>query len=102
MEKFPITIKKRHAVVKIYRVKNRSGVNYCVSYIGPTGRQRRNFADLDLARREANNVAQHLAVGDMEALKLTGREKQIYVEAERAIAETGLPLHSVAHEFARA
>ena len=102
MEKFPITIKKRHAVVKIYRVKNRSGVNYCVSYISPTGRQRRNFADLDLARREANNVAQHLAVGDMEALKLTGREKQIYVEAERAIAETGLPLHSVAHEFARA
>ena len=31
-----------------------------------------------------------------------GREKQIYVEAERAIAGTGLPLHSVAHEFARA
>ena len=38
----------------------------------------------------------------MEALKLTGQEKQIYVEAERAIAGTGLPLHSVAHEFARA
>jgi integrase len=35
-------------------------------------------------------------------LKLTGREKQIYVEAERAIAASGLPLHSVAHEFARA
>jgi integrase len=35
-------------------------------------------------------------------LKLTGREKQIYVEAERAIAGTDLPLHSVAHEFARA
>ena len=67
-----------------------------------TGRQRRNFANLDLAKREANNVAQHLADGDMEALKLTGREKQIYVEAERAIAGTGLPLHSVAHEFARA
>ena len=57
---------------------------------------------LDLAKREADNVAQHLADGDMEALKLTGREKQIYVEAERAIAGTGLPLHSVAHEFARA
>ena len=66
------------------------------------GRQRCNFAKLDLAKREANNVAQHLADGDIEALKLTGREKQIYVEAERAIAGTGLPLHSVAHEFARA
>ena len=101
-DKFPITVKKGHATVKIYRVKNRDALNYCVSYIGPTGRQRRNFANLDLAKREANNVAQHLADGDMEALKLTGREKQIYVEAERAIAGTGLPLHSVAHEFARA
>ncbi len=57
---------------------------------------------MTVAKREANNIAQHLADGDMEALKLRGREKQIYVEAERAIAGTGLPLHSVAHEFARA
>jgi integrase len=101
-EKFPITIRKGHATVKIYRVKNRDALAYCVSYVGPSGRQRKNFADLNLARREANNVAQHLADGDMEALKLTGQERQIYVEAERAIAGTGLPLHSVAHEFARA
>ena len=102
VEKFPITVRKGHAVVKIYRVKNRDALAYCVSYVSSTGRQRRNFANLELARREATNVAQHLADGDMEALKLTGREKQIYVEAERAIAGTGLPLHSVAHEFARA
>jgi integrase len=101
-DRFPVTVKKGYATVKIYEVKNRDRTNYTVSYIGPQGRQRRNFADLDLAKREATNVAQHLAVGDMEALKLTGREKQIYVEAERAIVGTGLPLHSVAHEFARA
>jgi integrase len=99
---FPITVKKGHATVKIYRVKNRSKTNYCVSYISATGRQRRNFADLDLARREVGIIAQNLADGDMEALKLTGEQKQIYVAAERAIAGTGLPLHSVAHEFARA
>jgi len=101
-EKFPITVKKGHATVKIYEVKNRGAVNYCVSHVGPTGRQRKNFANLDLATREAGTIAQHLADGDMEALKLTGQQKQIYVEAERAIAGTGLPLHSVAHEFARA
>ena len=101
-DKFPITVKKGHASVKIYEVKNREALNYTVSYISATGRQRKNFASLDLAKREANTVAQHLADGDIEALKLTGREKQIYVEAERAIAGTGLPLHSVAHEFARA
>ena len=73
-----------------------------MAYISATGRQRRTFAKLDLAKNEASTIAQNLADGDMEALKLTGREKQIYVEAERAIAGTGLPLHSVAHEFARA
>jgi len=92
-DKFPIIVKKGHASVKIYRVKNRGAVNYCVSYVSPTGRQRKNFANLDLAKREASNVAQHLADGDIEALNLTGREKQIYVEAERAIAGTGLPLN---------
>jgi integrase len=101
-DKFPVTVKKGHASVKIYKVRNRFKTNYCVSYIGATGRQRRNFANLDLAKREAANIAQNLADGDMEALKLTGEQKQIYVAAERAIAGTGLPLHSVAHEFARA
>jgi integrase len=102
VERFPITVRKGHAVVKIYEVKNRDRTNYTVSYVSPQGRQRKNFADRELARREANTLAQHLAAGDIEALKLTGREKQIYVEAERAIMGTGLPLHSVAHEFARA
>src|SRR5215472_3656612 len=99
---FPLIVKKRGATVKIYEVKNRDAMNYCVAYIGPDGRQRRNFADLEEAKAEAANVAEKLADGDLQALKLTGREKEIYVEAERAIAATGLPLHSVAHEFARA
>jgi integrase len=101
-DEFPLTVKKGNASVKLYKVKNRDLTNYTVSYIAPTGRQRRNFADLDLAKREASMIAQNLSDGDMEALKLTGQQKQIYVEAERAIAGTGLPLHSVAHEFARA
>src|SRR5260370_453285 len=100
-DRFPITVKKGHAMVKIYQLNNRYNVNYCVISISATGRRRRTFADLDLARREAGIIAQSLSDGDMEALKLTGQQKQIYVEAERAIAGTGLPLHSVAHEFAR-
>jgi integrase len=101
-KQFPMTIQKGHAVVKIYRVKDRDDFNYTVAYNKASGRVKKTFADLQLAKREADKVAHSLAVGDVEALKLTGREKQIYVEAERAIAGTGLPFHSVAHEFARA
>src|SRR5438552_3280471 len=99
---FPLTIKKGHASVKIYAVKNRDRMNYTVSYMtAVNGRVRKTFADLELAKREANNIALNLAEGDLEALKLTGSDKRIYVEAKQALARTGIPLHSVAHEFAR-
>jgi integrase len=99
---FPISVKKGHATVKIYRVKNRDRTHYTVSYVTTNGRARRSFADLELARTEATTVAHNLAGGDLEALKLTGRERQMYVAAEQATARTGLTLDSAAREFARA
>ena len=62
------------------------------------GRVRKTFADLALAKKEASNIAPNLAEGDLEALKLTGREKQIYVDASQTVARTGIPLSSVARE----
>jgi hypothetical protein len=88
--------------VKIYKVKNRDRINYTVSYVDGTGRQRRTFADLEKARAEATNIADNLNKGDLEGLKLTGSDKQIYTKACEAIAPSGVPLISVAHEFARA
>ena len=62
-DKFPMLVKKGHATVKIYEVQNRDRKNYTVSYIDSTGRQRRNFADLELAKREAAKVADDLNKG---------------------------------------
>lgn len=101
-ELFPLTIKKGHASVKIYRMKQRSGWNYAVTWTTPSGRQKRNFTDLELARSEAGTVVHNLARGDQEALRLTGRERQLYVAANEAIAHTGLTLDVVAREFAAA
>jgi integrase len=102
LDSFPLLVKKGSATVKIYEVKNRDRMNYTVSYLtGSNGRVRKTFANLELAKREATNIAYNLAEGDLEALKLTGREKQIYVEAQQVIARTGIPLSSAAREFAR-
>lgn len=97
-------MKKRGATVKIYQVKNRDAVNYCVTYSGPDGRERRNFADLDKAKREAANIADKLAGFDIDGTKLTGADARHYLEANEAIAASGsaLPLSLVAHEYARA
>lgn len=99
---FPVVITKGHASVKIYRTENRGKAMFTLAYRSPAGRQRRMFADLENARREANTVAANLAGGDLEALKLTGRERQLYVAASEAIAHTGITLDVVAREFAAA
>ena len=101
-QRFPITVKKGHATVKVYKVKNRLLANYTVSYVDGDGRKRKTFADLEKAKEEASNVADNLNKGDLEALKLTGGDKQIYTRACDAIRDTGIPLLSAAHEFARA
>ena len=69
-DEFPMVIQKGHAVVTIYRMKHRDGFTYAVTYRSPTGRVKQSFKDLEAARREANNKAHQLSVGDLEALKL--------------------------------
>ena len=101
-QRFPITVKKGHATVKVYKVKNRLLTNYTVSYVDGDGRKRKTFADLEKAKEKASNVADNLNKGDLEALKLTGGDKQIYTQACEAIKGTGIQLLSAAHEFARA
>ena len=99
---FPLIITKGHASVKIYKGQNRGKPFYTVTYIGAAGRVRENFMDLEEARREANTRAAMLAQGDLEALKLTGRERQIFVAAAEALLPTGISLDIAAREFATA
>ena len=101
-ERFPIIIKKGCVTVKIYRVKDREGYNYTVTYKKPTGRKKKTFADLEEAKGHAKTTANSLAHGDHEAVKLGGADRHIYVEAKNAIQPTGLSLDSVAREFASA
>jgi integrase len=103
VDRFPMTVKKGHASVKVYEVNNRDRKNYTVTYLTAVkGRVRKTYADLFLAKQEAANIALNLASGDLEALKLTGGDKQVYTEAQRAIKRTGANLIVVANEYARA
>jgi len=102
-DRFPMIVRKGHATVKIYEVTNRDRKNFTVTYLtAADGRVRKTFADLGLAKQEAENIALNLNSGDLEALKLTGGDKQVYTEAQRAIRRTGANLIVVANEYARA
>ena len=95
---FPLTIKKGHAVVKIYEVTNRKRKNrdgeaykiYTVSYVGPKGRTRRDFANLDEAKAEANIIARSIAGFDAQRLNLNGDDARDYQQARDTIRATGL------------
>ena len=107
-DSFPIIVKKCGATVKIYKGTNRQNRHtydvFTVTYIGPDGRQRKNFADLNEAKSEADKIAGLLAAYDIDGTKLTGADARHYLEARKAIADSGsqLSLLVVAHEFARA
>ena len=103
-EEFPIIVKKRGVTVKIYRGTNRDKPIYTVSYLGPDGRERRNFTDVDEAKSEAANIADKLAEFDAGALRLNGNDALKYQEAQQAIAASGstLSLNAVVDDYARA
>lgn len=100
--KFPLVITKGHASVKIYRTQNRGRELFCLSYVAPSGRVRQNFVDFEEAKREAATKVAQLAQGDIEATKLTGQDRQLYVAAVEAIRPTGISLDIAAREFAEA
>src|SRR4030095_4060390 len=97
---FPLLITKGHASVKIYSTQNRGKKLYCLTYVGPTGRTRQNFAELEEAKREANTKVANLSKGDIEGAKLTGQDRQLFVAAVDALKPTGVSLDIAAREFA--
>lgn len=99
---FPLIIKKQHAHVKIYKGQNRGKDLFTLSYISPSGRIRKNFFDLAEAKREADTQLGKMAKGDLEALKLTGLDAQLFVAATEALKPCGVSLDIAAREFASA
>jgi hypothetical protein len=103
-DEFPIVVKKRGTIVKIYHGLNRGDPIYTVSYVGPDGRERRFFRSLDEAKAEATKSADKLAGFDASALRLNGKDALKYHEAQQTIADSGsaLSLNAIIQEYARA
>lgn len=101
-EEFPILIPKNSPRVKIYKGENRGRPIYSLTYIDANGRQREFFRDLKEALAAGKSRAEKLIIGDHEALRLTGQDRQLYVAAAEAIRPTGIPLDVAARDFAAA
>src|ERR1035437_8769561 len=100
--KFPITVKRGHTVVKIYRTPSRGCEAFTVSYYLGDKRQRVTFADLGLAMTEAETVANKLSTGEINVLTLTSQDRLAYIRAMEALKPTGVPLEVAAIHYAEA
>jgi len=100
--KFPVTVKRGHTIVKIYRTPSRGCEAFTVSYYLGDKRQRVTFADLGLAMTEAETVANKLSTGEVNVLTLTSHDRLAYIRAIEALKPTGVPLEMAAMQFAQA
>lgn len=100
--KFPVTVKRGHTIVKIYRTPSRGCDAYTVSYYLGDKRVRTTFADYGLATTEAETVANKLSTGEVNVLTLTSGDRLSYIRAIEALKPSGVPLEMAAMQFAQA
>lgn len=99
---FPIRVKVGHTIVKIYKTVSNGCDQFVVTHYLGTKRVRKVFADLDLARTEAETIATKLSQGELNVLELKNEDRLSYVRAKVALEPTGVPLEMAAIEFAEA
>jgi hypothetical protein len=101
--KFPISVKRGSTVVKIYETPNKGFDSYTLSYWSDGKRKRKTFANLIEAKQEANRIAAIITRGsDQDVLKLTSKDRAAYLRARQLLDPLGIPLESVAADYASA
>ncbi len=100
--KFPISVKRGHVTVKIYKTPTRGCKSFTVVHHLGDQRQRRYFTDLALAVTAAETTANALSTGELKVLELTNDDRLSYVRAMETLKPTGQPLDVVASQYAQA
>lgn len=100
--KFPITVKRGNVRVKIYSTPTNGCDSYTVAYYFAGKRQRRTFADLALAKQEAELAATKISAGELDVLQLTSADRTAYVRAMEMLKALGTPLELAVMQFVEA
>jgi integrase len=99
----PIEISNGRQAVKIYRTTVRGQPIHQMAYYRGGRRERRTFADLGKARREAKLILAQLASETAEAAEaVTTPEMESLVAARKALGGLGCPVHVAVETFAEA
>lgn len=96
----PVIVSNGQQEIKIYSTENRGRTLHQLSYYRGGKRERRSFADLNEAKREARLILGEIARDAIQAENLTPAEIESYVIARRVLAPYNMPVHVAADLFA--
>lgn len=98
----PVIISNDQQEIKIYTTESHGRPLHQLSYYRGGKRERRSFADLNEAKREARIILGGLARDSIKAENLTASEIESYTVARRILASHNTPVHVAAEVFAAA
>jgi hypothetical protein len=95
--------KKGNVEIPVYTIKRgQPNQHHAICYYEGGQRQRRYFSDLERAKKEAGVIATKISQADFEAIRLTGLDRQAYLEASDLLRPTGVSLLSAVREYVAA
>jgi hypothetical protein len=101
--KWPELIEVKNVTVKIYRHNNKGYTEFKVAYYDTDGRRRfYTFADYQVAKSKAKDVAATINRGEAKTLTLSGAHCVHYLRAMDALCPFSVPLDIAATEYADA
>jgi len=101
-EAFPLVVKRGSVAVKIYRTPSHGCESFTLSYYQDGVRKRPAFADFELAKAEAEAVANRLSRTDADILTLTSADRAAYMRARQLLDPLNLSLEAAAAQYAEA
>ncbi len=99
---FPYVVRRWSVTIKIYRTPSHGCESFTLSYYQDGVRERPAFTDFDLAKAEAEAVANRLIRTDADILTLTTANRAAYLRARQLIDPFGVSLEAAAAQFADA
>ena len=90
------------AVVPIYRQSSPQRTRFILSFYMDGRRERRSFASLEAAKKEALLLAQRIQGGHQEMNDLRPHDREAYQTATDLLKSTGIPLVAAIQEYVRA
>ena len=98
----PVIVSNDQQEIKIYTTESHGRPLYQLSYYRGGKRERRSFADLNEAKREARIILGQIARDSIQAENLTAAEIESYTVARRILSPHNTPVHVAAEVFASA